>query len=218
MSKRYTQAQVALQRRFEVEALATVMQTAVIRSELSERDKAFVEARDMFFLATVDSAGQPTCSYKGGDPGFVNVLDSRTLLFPIYEGNSMYLSAGNIVETSRVGMLFVDFETPQRLRVEGIAETLYDESHRSRFPEAQLVIRVSVISVFVNCPRFVHKYARAGSSKYVPRSGQETPFAQWKRIEAFQDALPQRDAEKVAVNGGVITTDEYRRKVARGDA
>lgn len=218
MAKAYTKAQIALQRRFEVEALAQVMSTAVIRSELSEADRSFVQARDMFFLASVDSTGQPTCSYKGGDPGFVKVLDSRTLLFPIYDGNSMFLSAGNIVETSRVGMLFIDFETPHRLRVEGITEMQYDESHRSCFKDALLAVKVAVSSVYVNCPRYVHKYARINSSKYVPRADQDTPFAQWKRLDVFQGALPQRDAEKVAGSGGSLAVDEYRQKLARGDA
>ena len=218
MPKQYTKAQIALQRRFGVEPLAAVMSTSVIRSELSERDSAFIKSRDMFFLATVDASGQPTCSYKGGDPGFVQVLDLRTLLFPLYDGNSMYLSAGNVVETSLIGMLFLDFETPHRLRVEGMAEILHDSQLFPQFPEAQLSVRVAVRSVYVNCPRYVHRYARVGSSKYVPRAGQETPLAQWKRIDAFQSALPARDAAKIDINGGTLTMEEYRERLARGDA
>ena len=54
----------------------------------------------MFFLATVDPEGWPTCSYKGGDPGFVRVVDDTTLAFPCYDGNGMYLSMGNVMSGS----------------------------------------------------------------------------------------------------------------------
>src|SRR5688572_18535231 len=71
--------------------------------------RAFIAARDMFFLATADAHGQPQCSYKGGDPGFVRVVDDTTVAFPVYDGNGMFLSTGNITENPAVGMLFVDF-------------------------------------------------------------------------------------------------------------
>lgn len=58
----------------------------------------------MFFLATADAEGRPTCSYKGGDPGFVQVLDPHTVVFPNYDGNGMYLSAGNVLVNGEVGM------------------------------------------------------------------------------------------------------------------
>ena len=64
----------------------------------------------MFFLATADAEGRPQCSYKGGEPGFVRVLDERTLAFPSYDGNGMYLSAGNVLVNPHVGLLFIDFE------------------------------------------------------------------------------------------------------------
>ena len=63
----------------------------------------------MFFLATADADGRPTCSYKGGDPGFVRVVDDRTLAFPNYDGNGMYLSMGNVAANPEVGLLFLDF-------------------------------------------------------------------------------------------------------------
>ena len=85
----------------------------------------------MFFLATCDADGNPQCSYKGGDPGFVRVVDDRTLAFPVYDGNGMFLSLGNIRAHANVGMLFIDFEHPNRVRVNGVA------SRRSRRPIAR---------------------------------------------------------------------------------
>ena len=84
-------------------------------------DRAFIERLDLFFLATVNSRGEPSCSYKGGDPGFVRVLDPTTLVFPCYDGNGMYLSMGNVAANHQVGMLFIDLCSPKRLRVNGTA-------------------------------------------------------------------------------------------------
>ena len=81
----------------------------------------------MFFLATVDpDAGRPAY-YKGGDPGFVKVIDDVTLAFPCYDGNGMYLSMGNVASDGRVGMLFIDFEHPKRMRVEGTASLHFED-------------------------------------------------------------------------------------------
>lgn len=218
MPKKYTQPQIDLQRRFQTERLASRLSEAVVRSELSDGDSAFIASRDMFFLATVDAGGQPSCSYKGGDPGFVRVESPTSLSFPLYNGNGMYLSAGNVAETAKVGLLFIDFETPHRLRIEGTARLLAHSESPSSWPGAELVTQVSISSVFVNCPRYVHRYSRESASKYIPRAGATAPLPAWKRIDIFQDALPPSDAPRVAENGGPISLDQYRTKLRRGDA
>ena len=218
MPKEYTATQLDLQHRFETASLAEALARASVRGEFTERDVEFISTRDMFFLATVDAAGQPTCSYKGGDPGFVRVVNPRTLLFPVYDGNGMFLSAGNVAETSSIGMLFIDFETPRRLRVEGRAALISTPSACELYPEACMVAEVDVRSVFGNCPRYIHTYKRLQASRYVPRPGQTTPFAQWKRIDEYQTALPPRDVGQAALNGGTLTREEYLAKLSRGDA
>ena len=112
----------------------------------------------MFFIATADAEGRPQCSYKGGDPGFVRVLDERTIAFPIYDGNGMYLTAGNALVNPHVGLLFVDFERRRRLRLNGIASVAEDDPLLAEYPEAQLVVRVEATEVFPNCPRYIHEY------------------------------------------------------------
>src|SRR5690349_18091268 len=121
----YPPAARALQDRFDTRRLADRLADVKVHDRFTPDDRTFIERLDMFFLATVDAAGQPTCSYKGGDPGFVTVVDDRTLAFPNYDGNGMYLSMGNVDATQRVGLLFIDFEHPRRLRVEGTAELRY---------------------------------------------------------------------------------------------
>jgi len=214
----YTNEQRAFQERFETTKMADLLQQVIVHPEVSDAHRAFIESRDMFFLATVDGEGQPTCSYKGGDPGFVKVVNEATLAFPVYDGNGMYLSLGNIRASGKVGLLFIDLETPHRLRVQGTASIAERDALLAEYPGADAVVRVSVTAVFVNCTRYVHKYQRVASSRYVPRPGCDTPFAEWKRIDLVQEALPPRDAGKTAQTGGTITVEEYDLKRATGKA
>ena len=85
--------------------------------------KAFIESLDMFFLATADDQGRPNCSYKGGETGFVRVLDEHTAAFPNYDGNGRHLSTGNVLVNPNVGMLVISFERGRRRRLNGLAST-----------------------------------------------------------------------------------------------
>ncbi|HUF35530.1 MAG TPA: pyridoxamine 5'-phosphate oxidase family protein [Gemmatimonadales bacterium] len=218
MSAFYTDGQRAAQEQFETTKMADLLEQVIVHPEVQDAERAFIESRDMFFLATVDDRGQPTCSYKGGDPGFVKVITPRTLLFPVYDGNGMYLSLGNIATSARVGMLFIDFETPHRLRVQGIASVERDAALLRKYPGAEAVVRVAVSEIFVNCSRYVHRYQRVAASRYVPRAGCETPFAEWKRIDVVQGALPPNDAGRTERAGGTITIEEYEARLAAGQA
>lgn len=183
----------ALQDRFDTRRLADRIEERLVRSDLDGADRAFVEERDMFFLATVDRDGRPQCSYKGGDPGFVRALDGRTLAFPSYDGNGMYLSLGNIAETASVGLLFLDFERGGRLRVNGDARVSLDDPLLGAYPGAQAVVRVAVREVFPNCPRYVHRLQLVERSRFTPRAACEPPVPDWKRSEWARDVLPAGD-------------------------
>jgi predicted pyridoxine 5'-phosphate oxidase superfamily flavin-nucleotide-binding protein len=147
----------------------------------------------MFFLATADDGGQPSCSYKGGEPGFVRVVDPVTIAFPNYDGNGMFLSMGNVVRNARVGMLFIDFERQQRLRISGEARISADDPLLGEYPEAQFIVRVTVTRVFPNCPRYIHRRALVERSSFVPKSGCSTPVPNWKKSEWAADVLPEDD-------------------------
>ena len=180
------------QDRFDTRQLADHL-TGRVTETIGESQKEFIEKADMFFLATCDHRGLPTCSYKGGDPGFVRVLDERWLAFPNYDGNGKFQSMGNLLKNPNVGMLFVDFEGQQRLRLQGIATILDDDELLSEYPEAQFVIRVQATEVYTNCPRYVHKYQLVERSVFVPRQGLETPVPEYKKREDLQEFLPARD-------------------------
>jgi uncharacterized protein len=183
----------SLQDAFDTRALADRIDGLLVTDTISEGDRAFIEVRDMFFLATADAEGRPTCSYKGGEPGFVRVLDPRTLAFPSYDGNGMYLSAGNVLVNPDVGMLFLDFERGHRMRLEGVAHIDLHDPLRADYPEAQFVVRVSTRRVYPNCPRYIHRYQLVRRSRFVPRSDCLTPVPEWKRSAWAVDALAEHD-------------------------
>ena len=186
----YHEGMRGLQDRFDARRLADRLAETLSRERFTDEDRAFVESRTMFFLATADAAGAPDCSYKGGDPGFVRVLDDTTLVFPSYDGNGMFRSLGNIAINPRVGLLFIDWERPRRLRVSGDASLAEPDA---TFPGAQLIVRVRVQLIFPNCPRYIHRQAEVERSEYVPRPGSEPPVPAWKRFDAFVDVLPAGD-------------------------
>jgi uncharacterized protein len=184
-----------LQDRFDTRRLADRLEQVKVHDAITAEDRAFIERLDMFFLATADAEGRPQCSYKGGDPGFVAVLDEHTVAFPNYDGNGMYLSVGNLRVNPHVGLLFVDFcgRPPRRLRVNGVAAVEPDDPLLARFPGAQFVVRVRATQVFPNCPRYIHRMQLVERSQFVPRPTEETPVPAWKQTDWARDVLPAGD-------------------------
>ena len=193
MTLHYSSAARQLQDQFDTRRLADRLVEVTVHDRFTDDDRAFIEQRDMFFLASVDATGQPTCSYKGGDPGFVRIVDDRTLAFPNYDGNGMYLSMGNLAATHRVGLLFIDFERQNRVRVEGSASLALDDPLLPSYPEAQFVVRVAVDRIYPNCPRYIHHYRLVERSKFVPRPAVPTPVPDWKQSQWAADVLPAGD-------------------------
>jgi hypothetical protein len=193
MSDFYPEASRHLQDQFDTRRLADRIEQHLVADRVGDSDRAFIEAADMFFLATVDEAGQPSCSYKGGAPGFVRVVDPYTLAFPNYDGNGMFLSTGNIAQSRKVGMLLIDFERPRRLRLSGDARISPGDPLMRDYGEAQFIVRVAVTHVFPNCPRYIHQYRLVERSSYVPKTGSVTPIPAWKRSDWACDVLPEKD-------------------------
>jgi hypothetical protein len=196
MASTYNEGSRRLQDAFDTRRLADRLDEKFVqRGYIDADDRAFIERMDMFFLATADADGRPQCSYKGGDPGFVRVLDEHTVAFPNYDGNGMYLSMGNVLENPHVGMLFIDFISarPSRLRLNGVATIDDRDPLIDEYPGAQFVVRVSATEVFPNCPRYIHRMALVERSRFVPRAGHDAPIPAWKRSEWACDVLPERD-------------------------
>ena len=186
----YNDASRAYQDRFDTRRLADRIEDRLVRDTIDAGDKAFIERCDMLFVATADAEGRPQCSYKGGDEGFVRVVDERTLVFPNYDGNGMFLTAGNAVVNPHVGLLFISFEQRKRVRVNGTAVHVDDDPLLAAYPEAQFLWRVTAREVFPNCPRYIHHYELVERSRFVPKAECETPVPEWKRSDWARDVLP----------------------------
>jgi predicted pyridoxine 5'-phosphate oxidase superfamily flavin-nucleotide-binding protein len=177
----------------ETRPLADRLEQVVVRGAFTDEDRAFIERSAMFFIATADAQGHPDCSYKGGLPGFVRVLDERTLAIPDYDGNGMYRTWGNVRVNPHVGLLFLDFENPRRLRVNGSASIALDDPLRGECPGCVFVVRIAAERIFPNCPRYLHRMQLLEHSAYAPRPDYTPPVPAWKTYDSFRDALPARD-------------------------
>ena len=176
-----------LQERFGTRRLAErIAQRASER--LTPEQRRFIERADMFFIATCDHRGLPTCSYKGGDPGFVTVVDDGCIAFPNYDGNGKYQSMGNLLKNPNAGLLFIDFVEQARLRLQGVVSIDEQDALMRQYPGAQFIARVAITEVYSNCARYIHKYELVERSQYVPRQGVRAPTPEWKR--ELKDYLP----------------------------
>jgi predicted pyridoxine 5'-phosphate oxidase superfamily flavin-nucleotide-binding protein len=195
-----------LQDRFDTRRLADRLEDVKITDTISDGDRAFIESMDMLFIATADEHGRPNCSYKGGEPGFVRVIDERTIAFPSYDGNGMFLTAGNLLVNPEVGLLFISFERGRRLRLNGTASVDPDDELAPSWPGVLLVVRVRAREVFPNCPRYIHRYELVERSRYVPAAGIEPPVPEWKTRDWARDVLPSSDhARRASVSAPSIS-------------
>ncbi len=201
MSPAYHDGMRRLQDRFDSRRLADRLDEKLARSEFTPEDRAFIESRTLFFLATADAEGRPDCSFKGGDPGFVRVTAPGELAFPSYDGNGQFRSLGNVLVNPAVALLFIDFENPKRLRVNGRALLDFDDPLVKEFEGAQAVVRVQAERIFPNCPRYIPRMQVLEASPYVPRAGCEPPVPAWKTRPVFNEVLPTGDPARNSRSG-----------------
>jgi uncharacterized protein len=189
----YHQGNRELQDRFGSRALADRLAEKLRREQFSESDKAFIEASAFFFLATADDQGRPDCSFKGGLPGFVRVPTPDQLVFADYDGNGMFKSLGNIRVNPNVGLLFLRIgDKPGRLRVNGRATISLDDPMLTEFAGGQILIRITPVDIFPNCPRNIPHLELKEHSPYAPKEAQAPVEPAWKSFEDFKDVVPPR--------------------------
>jgi len=208
MSELYGATHRSLQDQHDTRRLADRLES-LAHGEFDASDREFIERAAFFFLASVDELGRPTVSYKGGAPGFVAITAPDELIFPVYDGNGMFLSLGNIAGSGQVGMLFIDFATPRRLRVQGSARLSSETDLLARYPGAQHVVRVKASHVFVNCGRYIHRLQEDRLSPHIPDAQGEQPFPAWKRIDVIAGSLNADDQARVQRAGGSFPLEQY---------
>jgi hypothetical protein len=123
----------------------------------------------------------------------VRVVTETSLAFPVYDGNGMFRTLGNVSVHPAVGLLFIDFETGTRLRVNGDASIDLDDPLTTSYRGALCVVRVRARSIFANCRRYVHEYRKVSPSPFVPRGDVDPPVPDWKLDAWFEGTLPADD-------------------------
>ncbi|MBL8773282.1 MAG: pyridoxamine 5'-phosphate oxidase family protein [Phenylobacterium sp.] len=184
-----------LQDAFGSRALADRLDERLRHDRFTDADAAFIQGQPFFFLATADAQGRPDCSFKGGAPGFARIVAPDLLVFPDYDGNGMFKSLGNIRSNPHVGLLFIAMgEKAGRLRVNGAAEVVAEDPLMAAIPGAQLLVKVTPVDIFPNCPRYIPQMALQAASSDAPQAGQVPVEPKWKSFPDFADVVPPRRA------------------------
>ena len=184
----YGEGARALQDEFDSRRLADRLNDLTIHGELTADDISLISAQSTVWISTIDTDGWPDVSYKGGDPGFVRVISPTELRIPSYDGNGMMRTLGNVADTGRVALLFVDATRPWRMRVHGTARVSTEPADVGEVHGAFATIIVTIGRIFPNCGRYIHPPVDV--SEFVPRAGYEPPTPAWKQLDAFVDVLP----------------------------
>jgi uncharacterized protein len=195
MTDFYHQGMREVQERMDSVRLADRLRETIVHEAFNADDRAFIASASMVFVATASADGRPDCSYKGGVPGFMRVLDDTTMAVPFYDGNGQYRTLGNITANPAVGLLFVDFNGRNRLRVNGDATVVTpndDPAFVASFEGAEAVVVLRLHHAFPNCPRYIHDVSTDTFSEYAPAPGHVPPTPEWKTRPQFEPYLPKR--------------------------
>jgi predicted pyridoxine 5'-phosphate oxidase superfamily flavin-nucleotide-binding protein len=132
---------------------------------LGPHERAFIQARDGFYMSTISETGWPYIQYRGGPKGFLKILDDRTLGFADLGGNMQYISTGNLKLNDRVALFLMDYPHQRRLKILGHVQVYEGDSdakkwidrlktdERNSGPERAYVIRVAAFDW--NCPQHI---------------------------------------------------------------
>jgi uncharacterized protein len=131
---------------------------------LTEAEAAFIAARDSFYMATVSETGWPYVQHRGGPPGFLRVIDDKTLAFADYRGNRQFISVGNLGANDRAALILMDYPGRRRLKIyahtetrdlngdPALAERITDPAYKAK-PERALLLHLEAFDW--NCPQYI---------------------------------------------------------------
>jgi predicted pyridoxine 5'-phosphate oxidase superfamily flavin-nucleotide-binding protein len=161
---------------------------------LTAAESGFIAARDSFYLATVGENGWPYVQHRGGPPGFLHVLDARTLAFADFRGNRQYISTGNLAADDRAALILVDYAARRRLKlfvhmqaqplatVPALAAALAQAQYKA-VPERAFVL--DLVAFDWNCPQHITR--RFSESEVAAAAGEL--HARVRALEAENAAL-----------------------------
>jgi predicted pyridoxine 5'-phosphate oxidase superfamily flavin-nucleotide-binding protein len=175
------------------------------RDAFTEAEVAFIGQRDSFYMATVSETGWPYVQHRGGPPGFLHVLDDRTLGFADFRGNRQYISLGNVAANDRVALILMDYTQRRRLKIyahieardlandPALAARLAMPGYKGR-PERALLLHLDAFDW--NCPQHI-----------TPRFTEAELTAILAPVRARLEAL---EAENKALRGQLAAIGEKR--------
>lgn len=121
-----------------------------VEESITQEVARYLESFDFFFIATSDQNGECDASFRGkrGSAAAIKVLNENTIIFPDYLGNGSFRSLGNILENPHIGLLFMDFDTGCRMRINGDAEISQSEEWLGLFPGSIQTVKVTVSEIY----------------------------------------------------------------------
>ena len=166
------------------------------KTTVTEELAAFIAAQRSLFLATANAEGQPYVQHRGGPPGFLRVLDPRTLAMADFRGNRQFITQGNLAENPRAFLFLIDYATQSRIKIWGRARIVEDdpglvaalmpEGYDAR-PEQAIVFAVEAWDA--NCPQ------------HIPQRFEAEDVA---RVLAARDArIAELETELAGLRGGI---------------
>ncbi|MCB9924920.1 MAG: pyridoxamine 5'-phosphate oxidase family protein [Planctomycetaceae bacterium] len=146
------------------DAYAKVEQGRGWQTTVTPELRAFLAGLDMFYLGTANAQGQPYIQYRGGSPGFLKVIDDRTLGFADFGGNRQYVTLGNLAENPKAFIFLIDYVNSRRIKLWGTARVIDDDPdlleqlRDSDYPgRVERAIVFSIEAWDINCPQHIHK-------------------------------------------------------------
>lgn len=207
-----SQGEHKLQRRYGTRDRAQAFYGKQMLTYLNEDMRRYIQKQEMVFIATADSHGECDCSFRGGLPGFVRVLDEKRLVFPEYRGNGVLASLGNISENPHIGMWFGDFfDTTIGLHINGQATIIENEEFENwpnlpgpvardlavsggRKPERW--ISVEVREAYIHCSKHVPRFEKLEKSIHWGTDDEACKGGDFFRASASRrDRQPERSAK-----------------------
>lgn len=160
-----------LQRILGTEERARKFYADQVLDRVNDKMRAFIARQEMMFVATADKKGECDCSFRAGPPGFIRVLDERTLAYPEYRGNGVMASLGNLVENPNIGLLMIDFfEDLVGLHVNGRALLVEHEEFLRQYPgvwqddvpgrRPRVWVRLHVEEAYIHCSKHIPRLAK----------------------------------------------------------
>lgn len=182
-----------------------------VLDHLNPRMQEFITRQEMVFVSTSDGRGECDCSFRAGEPGFVQVLDDRTVVYPEYRGNGVYASLGNITENAHIGLLFVDFfreviglhvngaarlvEHEELLADARITPRVLEELDRVGARRAERWVQVTVHEAYIHCSKHIPLLAKMDKQIHWGTDDYKRKGGDFFGVTADRRALVPADAE-----------------------